>query len=48
MLDESTASLNQELTREVFDAIKENFGGRLVLVIGHQIVTGMFDTVINL
>lgn len=48
MLDESTASLDQELTTDVFNSIRENFGGRLVLVVAHQIVNGMFDNVIEL
>jgi len=48
LLDESTASLDQELTSEVFDTIKEHYNNRLVLIVAHQIVTGMFDKVINL
>ena len=40
LLDECTASLDQELTDTVFQGIKENFNGKLVLIIAHQVVTG--------
>ena len=48
LLDESTANLNQELTITVFDAIKENFKGKMVLIVAHQVVKGVFDKVIEL
>lgn len=48
LLDESTASLDQEATSIVFDAIKENFKGKLVLIIAHQIIQGVFDKIIKL
>jgi DNA repair exonuclease SbcCD ATPase subunit len=48
MLDECTASLDQELTSSVFDAIKDNFNGSLTVIIAHQVVTGMFDKIVNL
>ena len=48
MLDESTASLDQDLTTIVFDGIRENFDKKLVIVIAHQIITGVFDKIINL
>jgi len=48
MLDESTASLDQELSGAVFDGIRENFNGTMVLVIGHQLVEGSFDKVMKL
>ena len=48
MLDESTASLDQEATTVVFDAIKENFKGKIVLIIAHQTVNGIFDKIIKL
>lgn len=47
MLDECTASLDQDLTSDVFETIRENFKGKLVLIIAHQIITGTFDNVIN-
>lgn len=48
MLDESTASLDQMMTSCVFNGIKENFNGKMVLIIAHQIVEGGFDRVIKL
>ena len=46
LLDECTASLDQELTSEVIEAIRENCKGKLVLLICHQVVKGVFDKVI--
>ena len=48
MLDESTASLDQNMTSCVFNGIREHFNGKLVIIIAHQIVEGGFDTVIKL
>lgn len=48
MLDECTASLDQETTDDVFEAIRENFKGKLTIIIAHQVVTGTFDKIINL
>lgn len=48
MLDECTSNLNQELTNTVFEAIKENFKNKFVLIVAHQVVTGLFDKVINI
>ena len=48
LLDESTASLDQEATTVVFDAIKENFKGKMVLIIAHQVIQGVFDKIIKL
>ena len=48
MLDECTASLDEETTGTVFEAIKENMKGKPVLVIGHQIVQGIFDQIIEI
>lgn len=48
MLDESTASLDQDLTTIVFNGIRENFQEKIVLIIAHQIITGVFDKIINL
>jgi ABC-type multidrug transport system fused ATPase/permease subunit len=47
-LDECTASLDQETTSDVFDAIKENFNGKLTIIVAHQVVTGIFDRSIDL
>jgi len=48
MLDECTSSLDESLTNDVFEGIKEHFSGKLVIVIAHQIITSLFDKVINL
>lgn len=47
MLDECTSSLDQELTGVVMDGIRENFNGKLVIIIAHQVVTGGFDRIIK-
>jgi DNA repair exonuclease SbcCD ATPase subunit len=46
LLDECTSNLNQELTNIVFEAIKDNFKYRIVLIVAHQVVTGIFDKII--
>jgi len=48
LLDECTASLDQELTTLVFDCIKENMKDKMVIIIAHQVVNGVFDKIINL
>jgi DNA repair exonuclease SbcCD ATPase subunit len=48
MLDECTASLDQDMTATVFDSIKDNFKGKLVLIVAHQVITGTFDKIIKL
>ncbi len=48
LLDECTASLDQDLTNVVFDGIRDNFNDKLVLIIAHQVVSGTFDKVISL
>jgi DNA repair exonuclease SbcCD ATPase subunit len=48
LLDECTSSLDQDLTGTVFDAIRENFNGKMTLIIAHQVVSGTFDKVLQL
>ena len=48
MLDECTASLDEELTNDVFLSIKEHFSEKNTLIIAHQVVTGTFDNMIIL
>jgi DNA repair exonuclease SbcCD ATPase subunit len=48
MLDECTASLDQDLTTVVFNGIRKHFNGKLVLIIAHQIISGTFDKVVEL
>lgn len=48
LLDECTSSLDQDLTSAVLEGLKENFGGKLVLIVAHQVVKGVFDKVVEL
>ena len=48
LLDECTSSLDQELTSSVLSGLKENFNDKLVVLIAHQVVQGVFDTIIKL
>lgn len=48
LLDECTASLDQETTNHVFDSIKDHFSGKLTIIVAHQVVTGIFDRSISL
>ena len=48
LLDECTSNLDQELTNTVFTSLKDNFGDKLIIVIAHQVVTGIFDKTIIL
>lgn len=48
LLDECTASLDQDMTTRVFNSIRQNFTGKLVLIIAHQVITGIFDKTIVL
>jgi len=48
LLDECTASLDQDLTSTVMEGIRENFSDRLVVVIAHQVVAGHFDRQVEL
>ena len=48
LLDECTSNLDQELTSDVMDGIKNNFNGKLIIVIAHQVTTGGYDKVINI
>lgn len=48
LLDECTASLDQESTSIVMEGIRKNFSNKLVIVIAHQVVSGDFDRQITL
>ena len=48
LLDESTASLDEETTTIVFEAIQENMKDKPVIVIVHQLVKGVFDSVLEM
>lgn len=47
MLDESTASLDQECVSDVIEGINDTFRDKLVLLIAHQVVKGVFDKTIE-
>lgn len=48
LLDECTASLDEQTTNVVFENIREHFHGKLSLVVAHQVVSGTFDNVLKL
>ena len=48
LLDETTASLDEELTTIVFTTIKEHFRNIPILSISHQCTEGIFDKVVKL
>lgn len=47
LLDECTANLNETLTNEVFQCIKNHSNAKYILAIGHQVVKGEFDSIMN-
>lgn len=48
MLDESISSLDSELTGEIIEVLKENMSGKVIVIVSHQIPTGLFDGIINI
>lgn len=48
LLDECTASLDQELTGIVIEGIRQHFSEKMVIVIAHQVVSGIFDREIKM
>lgn len=48
LLDECTASLDQDLTSTVLEGIKKNFPDKMIIIIAHQVVSGEFDRQIAL
>jgi DNA repair exonuclease SbcCD ATPase subunit len=48
MLDECTASLDQEMTTIVVESIKEHFTDKLVIIVAHQVIEGAFDSVLTI
>ena len=48
MLDESISSLDEGLTNEILDVLKEHLKEKLVVVVAHQIGDGMFDNVVKI
>lgn len=47
MLDECTSSLDQETTDTILHAISENYKGKMIILIGHQIIKGSFDQIVK-
>lgn len=47
LLDESIASLDAELTNEILEKLKENLTNKRIIVVAHQLSTGIFDQIIN-
>lgn len=47
LLDESIASLDAELTSDILEKLKENLVNKRVIVVAHQISTGVFDQIIH-
>ena len=48
LLDECTSNLDQELTETVVKGIKYNFESKSVILIAHQVVSGIFDQVVTI
>ncbi len=48
MLDESISSLDEDLTNDILEILKENLKDKLVLIVSHQINKGHFDNIIDL
>ncbi|MBL4898303.1 MAG: AAA family ATPase [Colwellia sp.] len=48
MLDECTSSLDEELTNIVFGKIRGMHENKIVLIVAHQVVKGIFDDVLEL
>lgn len=47
LLDESIASLDSELTNDILEKLKENLSNKRIIVVAHQLSTGIFEQIIN-
>jgi len=47
MLDESISSLDNELTGDIIEVLKEKLREKIVFIVSHQIESGMFDQIIE-
>jgi len=47
MLDEPISSLDQKNADNVIHNLKENYRGKLIILVGHQLISGQFNQVIN-
>lgn len=48
MLDECTSSLDQDLNNTVVNSLRTHFQNKIVLMIAHQSVEGIYDKIINI
>jgi DNA repair exonuclease SbcCD ATPase subunit len=48
LLDECTSNLDQDSTNAIISGIKSQLGDKLVILIAHQVVSGIFDKTINI
>lgn len=48
MLDESMSSLDEYHSSIVIEGIKENFNGKLCIIVAHQTIEGMYDNILKL
>jgi energy-coupling factor transporter ATP-binding protein EcfA2 len=48
LLDECISSLDYETSNTVIETLKEKYKGKLVLVVSHQVNTGIFDEIITI
>ena len=48
MLDECTSSLDQDLNSTVVNSLRTHFQNKIVLMIAHQSVEGIYDKIINI
>lgn len=47
LLDECTSNLDKETTEIIVESIKDNFPNKTIILVAHQVVSGMFDEVIQ-
>jgi energy-coupling factor transporter ATP-binding protein EcfA2 len=47
LLDESISSLDSDLTNDILEKLKENLSDKRIIMVAHQISTGLFDQVVN-
>ena len=47
LLDESISSLDSELTNDILEKLKETLTNKRIIVVAHQLSTGIFDQIIN-
>jgi DNA repair exonuclease SbcCD ATPase subunit len=48
LLDEVTSSLDQDMNSIIIESVKTHFTNKLVLLISHQSLTGIYDKIINI